>query len=472
MAKDTTNHSIFAHMNDEEVAECYEMYRSNEMKNTEIIELYELGNISASALLKQFPMIQTNLKCPLCGEALLERPTGKTGYSREHCCPSCKHELYGGKEDPRCPCEHCVATREEEARKRREAQEIRYQDNLAQLATLYPVPSTHIPYANLSLIDKVYLASMIPLGSRDYLPSQEVAAANSALSPAGKLDGVIYRHLQDRNIIFPAVEKLPRELILYPSKSTIERTQSYCLNVVMDNQSEVTCDQVYHRIVSDFEGIMRGKISVSAEDVEQIIHLIEHVEVAEAAVFLSHYCNKYNLPEPPAKTYDIIRGLLIEMSVAQLAFFLYVSVKNAASFFMTGDSKGKQHAVNTIPNKIEQLVNRKKEKSEAFSRWDRLYSEPKSNLANTLYDKLFVHLNLGFYQSVRDIASAIEQFFELVVKKEIATPAAIADQTSTDALLCSACSSSSLQLLDSQKGVLVFCLECNGTQLLQPATEN
>ncbi|MBF4308316.1 hypothetical protein, partial [Vibrio anguillarum] len=96
-----------------------------------------------------------------------------------------------------CPCDHCESGRQETRRKEREALELRYKENLGKLKEMYPAPSVKLPYDALSLLDKVYLASLIPLGNREFLPSQIVASANSILSPAGVLDKAIYSHLLD-----------------------------------------------------------------------------------------------------------------------------------------------------------------------------------------------------------------------------------------------------------------------------------
>ncbi|MBF4317927.1 hypothetical protein EAY30_23915, partial [Vibrio anguillarum] len=142
--------------------------------------------------------------------------------------------------------DHCESGRQETRRKEREALELRYKENLGKLKEMYPAPSVKLPYDALSLLDKVYLASLIPLGNREFLPSQIVASANSILSPAGVLDKAIYSHLLDKGIIFPVLERLPTEVVLNPSERMITSSQVYQANIDL-NASEPFTNAVIYR---------------------------------------------------------------------------------------------------------------------------------------------------------------------------------------------------------------------------------
>ncbi|KJY79899.1 hypothetical protein [Vibrio nigripulchritudo] len=470
MAKDSIINPIFAHLSEKQILECYEMYRNNELKNSEIIELYELGDIAPSALVSQFPLFQTNIACQICSKDILEKPTSKSGRAREYICPECNHQVCGERVAPFCSCEHCEAERQEKIRKEREALELRYQSNLAKLKEVYPVPSAKLAYSDLSLVDKIYLASLIPLGSREYLPSQIVTSANSVLSPAGVLDKTIYSHLTERGIIFPVLDNLPTDVVLNPYEDAITSRQMYQSNISLGDQEASNGETIYRHILSDFEQIMNGNLDVQRKDIEQLCSLVEHVEVAEAVVFLSYFCQEAGLSEPPQKTYDVIRKMLTQMSVAQLAPHIKKSVKDAAYFYMTGKSQGKPHATNTIPSKIESSVAYYQQRGWTANKWDRPYHTEKSNLSSVVYDKLLVHLNLGFYQSVGDIVQTIEQFFQQIMDQQLAATA-LTDKTGSDIKRCSKCDSPNLELLESQKGVLALCLDCHNSLLLQPAID-
>ncbi|WP_212578152.1 hypothetical protein, partial [Vibrio parahaemolyticus] len=99
------------------------------------------------------------------------------------------------------------------------------------LKEVYPIPSVKLSYDALSLVDKIYLASLIPLGNRDFLPSQIVASANSILSPAGVLDKAIYSRLLDKGVIFPVLENLPTDVVLNPSERMLTSRQVYKANI-------------------------------------------------------------------------------------------------------------------------------------------------------------------------------------------------------------------------------------------------
>ncbi|ENP8303197.1 hypothetical protein ACEI00_003169 [Vibrio alginolyticus] len=470
MYKGCLNNTTFSHLTEEQILECYEMYRSNELKNSEIIELYDIAGIASSALVSQFPLLQTSIKCQLCSNDVLEKPTSKSNRLREYICPECSHQFNSARVDPMCSCEHCEYERKEKRRKEIEALEQRYQENLVKLKEMFPVPSVKLPYSDLSLVDKIYLASLIPLGSREFLPSQIVASSNSILSPAGVLDKAIYSHLLDKAIIFPVVEKLPNNVVLNPSESALMNRQVYQANIFSNDSEALSIEDVYHHILSDFEQIMNGNVIVERADIEQLCNLVEHIEVAEAVVFLSYFCQEADLAEPPQKTYDVIRKMLTQMSVAQLAPHIRKSVKDAAYFFMTGKSQGKSHATNTIPSKIESSVAYYQKQGWTANKWDRPYNTEKSNLSNVVYDKLLVHLNLGFYQSVGDIIQSIEHFFYHILQKDQQN--AISDKMGANAKRCSKCDSANLELLESRKGIIALCLDCNDSLLLQPAIEN
>lgn len=472
MVKNTVINSIFAHLTEEQVLECYQMYRNNELKNSEVIELYDLGDLAPSALVSQFPLLRTDIACQLCSNDVLEIPTSKSGRSREYACPKCSHKVSGIRADPMCACEHCESERQEKKRKEKEALELRYQENLDKLKEMYPVPSVKLSYGVLSLVDKIYLASLIPLGNFEFLPSQIVASANSILSPAGVLDKAIYSHLLDKGVIFPVLENLPTEIVLNPSERMLTSRQVYQANIYFNAPDILTNEVIYRHILSDFELIMNGNIEVPKNDIEQLCNLVEHIEVAEAMVFLSNFCQEADLAEPPHKTYDVIRKMLTQMSVAQLAPHIRKSVKDAAYFYMTGKSQGKPHATNTIPSKIESSVAYYQKQGWTANKWDRPYNTEKSNLSNVVYDKLLVHLNLGFYQSVGDIVQTIEQFFEQILQIEKQNVSAISDKTRSNVKHCAKCDSSNLELLESRKGILALCLDCNDSLLLQPVIES
>ena len=130
MIKDTVANPLFSHLTEDQVLECYEMYRNNELKNSEITELYDLGDLSPSALVSQFPLLRTGIACQLCSNDVLERPTSKSGRLREYVCPKCNHQVSEIRADPMCPCEHCESERQDKRRKEREALELRYQVNI------------------------------------------------------------------------------------------------------------------------------------------------------------------------------------------------------------------------------------------------------------------------------------------------------------------------------------------------------
>ncbi|MDO6500537.1 hypothetical protein [Photobacterium sanguinicancri] len=472
MLKDTVTNPIFSHLTEDQVLECYEMYRNNELKNSEIIELYDLYDLTPNTLVSQFPLLRTGIACQLCSNDVLERPTSKSGRFREYVCPKCNHKVSEIRADPMCRCDHCESERQEKRRKEREALELRYQENLDKLKKIYPVPSVKLSYGDLSLVDKIYLASLIPLGSRDLLPSQIVASSNSILSPAGVLDKAIYSHLLDKGVIFPVLENLPTEVVLNPSERMLSSRQVYQANIYLNVTDTLTNEVIYRHILSDFEQIMNGNIEVQKKDIEQLCNLVEHIEVAEAVVFLSYFCQEADLAEPPQKTYDVIRKMLTQMCVAQLAPHIKKSVKDAAYFYMTGKSQGKPHATNTIPSKLESSVAYYQKQGWAANKWDRPYNTEKSNLSNVVYDKLLVHLNLGFYQSVGDIVQTIEHFFEQIRQLNKQNVSVISDKTGANVKRCAKCDSSNLELLESRKGILALCLDCNDSLLLQPAIES
>ena len=304
------------------------------------------------------------------------------------------------------------------------------------------------------------------------MPSQIVASANTILSPDRVLDKAIYSHLLDKGIIHPVLEKLPTEVLLNPIQSIVTSRQVYQANIYINAPDYLANEVIYRHILSDFEQIMNGNIEVQKKDIEQLCNLVEHIEVAEAMVFLSYFCQEADLAEPPQKTYDVIRKMLTQMSVAQLSPHIRKSVKDAAYFYMTGKSKGKPHATNTIPSKIESSVAYYQKQGWTANKWDRPYNTEKSNLSNVVYDKLVVHLNLGFYQSFGDIDQTIEQFFEQILQLDKQNVSAISDKTGSNVKRCAKCDSPNLELLESRKRILALCLDCNESLLLQPAIKS
>jgi hypothetical protein len=53
-----------------------------------------------------------------------------------------------------------------------------------------------------------------------------------------------------------------------------------------------------------------------------------------------------------ARAETVVGQLLQDFSVSQLYYFARLAVKNAAHFYATGNSKGRNHASNTIPRNM------------------------------------------------------------------------------------------------------------------------
>lgn len=421
ITKNITSNSALSHLSENQIIECYEMYRNNELKNAEIIELYDFGDISPSMLASQFPLLQTKNMCEICSTAILEIPTPKSARNREYICPTCSHHVIGNNNSRFCSCEHCKTERTEIARRVKNELDLKYQKKLETLKNNHPIPSERIMYSDLSLLDKIYLASLIPLCNHDLLPSKTVTRKNSILTPASALDHIIYNHLIEMQIIYPAIDNLPKDVVLNLNDDIIAERYEYNLNISLDEKELSMSEDIYLLIISEFEKIINGNLSVTKDDIEKLCVLVEKIENAEALVFLFHYCQEAGLSDIPRKTHDVIRKMLAQMSVSQLALHIQRSVKDAVYFYITGKSKGKQHATNTIPSKIESSINHYNKNGWSNRGWDRLYHIEKSNLSNVVYDKLLTRLNLGFYQSVCDIVKKIETHFNINIGQQAVT---------------------------------------------------
>ncbi|QOQ68165.1 hypothetical protein [Photobacterium damselae] len=165
---------------------------------------------------------------------------------------------------------------------------------------MFPVPSVKLPYSDLSLVDKIYLASLIPLGSREFLPSQIVASSNSILSPAGVLDKAIYSHLLNKAIIFPVVEKLPKNIVLNLSENALMSRQVYQANIFSNDSEALSIEDIYHHILqNDQQNAISDRTGANAKRCTKCDSAnLELLESRKGIIALCLDCNNSLLLQP------------------------------------------------------------------------------------------------------------------------------------------------------------------------------
>lgn len=120
------------------------------------------------------------------------------------------------------------------------------------------------------------------------------------------------------------------------------------------------------------------------------------IAIEECLEYLEYQLEQYNLNGTVGqKTEHVIWEALKHFSTSQVFNFIWGSVKDAAAYYQK-DRITKQHAVNSIPNKIQKRFENALAEDYDIKPFGRDYNLPQSKIADVLYDKALKIGNRGF----------------------------------------------------------------------------
>ncbi|MCG7537910.1 hypothetical protein [Pseudoalteromonas sp. OOF1S-7] len=377
----TTIADEIKHLTSEQIEELYEKYRSGE-KNQTLIEEYGLA-CTPQNLYKVFPPImQNDMICPTCNIPMYEPRQTKSNNlrTRAYFCCKCQHKrpVYEDHFNTvYCTCDACVQDRlDEKARLEQEKVErINQQYALEQYSTY--------PYSSLNFMDKCYLLALCQMQGKmgnDVL--KPVAFHHARFTPTETMDRQIIESLYEKQILLvnpdsqlDAFSESGEHMAFYLTEV------SWVVNVAGTTGNRLSLDEVQEMLLADLSAYPN---EIYKDDIKQFIF-----ELAEADLerYVTELLISFRLPAPPDKTKLSLREILNHFSVAQAYYFCFLAARSAREFYSDG-AKSRQHAVNSIPNRLLTLKNRAlMDKWDVKGyKWDRDASY--SQLGNTFYGVL------------------------------------------------------------------------------------
>ncbi|MBQ4839816.1 hypothetical protein [Pseudoalteromonas luteoviolacea] len=365
------------HLTNAQVEELYDKYISGE-KNQTLIAEYKL-TCSPQNLYKVFPpIIQNDVICPTCSIPMYAPRPSKSYRTYPYFCSKCQHiRPFYEESYNTCTCAAC--TQERLDKKAREEQEtinlIKQQFALEQYSSY--------PYSSLNFMDKCFLLALCQM--QEEICNNVLLPLSSyyiRFSPTDKMDDEIILSLHKKQILLVNPDSRLGAFFGSSERMGFYHTAvSWVINIADSKGNRLTLEELYEALLAD--------LSATPSEVykNDIKHFIFELAVTELERYITEQLEALRLPPPPEKTKLSLKEILNHFSVAQGCYFCFLSARKAQDFYLTG-AKNKNHAVNTIPNRLLNLKSRAlmEEWDVKNYKWNRDTSY--CQLTNTFYEVL------------------------------------------------------------------------------------
>lgn len=444
------------HLNKQEIEELYDRYIEGE-KIQNLLDHYKVDT-SISRLYSLFPpMEHKDKECPYCDIAMYSKRRSKSAYqyeSEEIKCLACNHKITNSS-FRQCRCSNCEDIRREDAL----IQALKKKNTVQKQYDLESIVA--IPLNKLGFLPRIQILSLIRSQAEDKfkkISSFKYSENNTWFAPNYEESRAIIQDLLDQKLLLVDISS---DLKAFSDESPyklvdIEKPK-FIVNISTDGKSRSSLSEIYHAINNHFSG---GLKSDWKDDVYEFIYWLAREEVYQ---FISYKLQEHNL----INAYDrkiscknklkaTIETLLNNFSVSNLYYFSSIAVRNANSYYTTGKSKGKPHAVNTIPENL--LGYRDKAIAE---NWDlrKMYSG-----SRTTYRSM---MNIVFYDGVlNDIDLGFRLPIESLWKNKILTTyfQTLEKQMKPEIPFCLACGCIDVEISMTNENVYIYCTACTNNE--------
>lgn len=438
-----------SHLTAAQIEELYERYLAGE-KTAQLIAEYNIP-VATRSLLKVLPPILSNdLKCPYCDLPMwLRRHARGTPASFRHPfkCVRCEHKYYSvGSYGRRteCTCLECYKVRQQQIA-------AQAQRDRSELEKHYGTARRPVPYATLGFVQKLSLLALLDgckPGAQGIAPL-EAPSRKELFAPSEALSEDFLKKLHSANVLLVDPES---DLKAFDRTAGCRISNFSAVrwlpNVALEPGERCARENLYLALYEDLSGHVRPAwkselyalmFSLAREESIQYIHVLAN-EVS--FVFGAE-----------SRAESVVGQLLQDFSVSEIYYFARLAVKNAAHFYATGTSKGRNHASNTIPGNMLGTA------QDALSKnWrKRAYRDsrvPQSALHRLLYDVVLKDSGAGFSKSPglywRD--ELVPQFFS-------GTDFG-ADLIGNLQLFCRECDSGNIDARMDKLTVQMMCYDC------------
>jgi hypothetical protein len=383
------------HLSEEQVEELYQRY----LKGEKTAELAVEYNISANvrSLLKVLPpTISKDLACPYCDLPMWVRRHARgtpVSIRKPFKCVRCEHYHFAPGNYGRqrlCNCIECYKVRQQEVA----AQALR---DRSELEKRYGVTSPPVPYASLSFVQKLVLLALLDDGGAagaERIAPLDASTRSEYLAPSEESSEEWVKKLYECGALL---------VDLGSDIKAFDRT-SGCLindfsavrwlpNVALEPGVQCTRDALYLALYQELSGAVQPAWK------SELYALMFSLARDESIQYIQVLANEVNFVfSAQGRAETVVVQLLQDFSVSHLYYFARLAVKNAAHFYATGNSKGRNHAANTIPGNMLGTA------QDALARnWRKTaYRDsrvPQSALHRLLYDVVLKDSGAGFSKS-------------------------------------------------------------------------
>ena len=376
---------IFSNFDENIITEIINEYFEKETKVSTIIEKFKI-DVSASSFSKALPYIKSEkYVCKHCAKPLYYIPSSRTYRDKTMECLTSEH--IGHKENSRmpCRCKTCITLRREEAAREEEHEKSIKTDafwNHRQIKAM-----NKRDFNTLTTKERLYLSSLLRATlEEDMKKLVPIRNCSFTLAPTDQY-----------------LEKIITELISQNCIQFSPETSYNTFQISEEGEIIFSIKDMHYELNINYN-IPEYSISelISLSDIGYIdediaLELWSEVAFFECLEYLQITLEEYNFHsvELGKKTSIAIKESLKSFPTTKTFYFIYFAVKSAAAFYQ-GAAKGKQHAINTIPNTIIRQTEKAISEKWDIKNWGRNFNYPQTIISETFFNKMLKIGNDGF----------------------------------------------------------------------------
>lgn len=438
------------HLSEEQIEQLYQRYLDGE-KSADLKIEFNIAPEVRSLLKILPPIISKDLTCPYCDLPMWVRRHAKgTPVSLRNpfkCvrCEHCHHESGHHGRNKRCTCNECYKLRQQEIA-------AQAQRDRLELEKRYATPRSPVPYAAMGFVQKLALLALLDDGQvagAERIASLDTGFRSEPLAPTDEASEALVRNLHEAGAL---------DVDLDGDIKAFDRASGYLIkdvssvrwlpNVALEPGIRSTRDALYRALYQELSGNVQP--AWKSELYALMLSLARDESIQYIQVLASEVSFVFTAL---GRAETVVGQLLLNFSVSHIYYFARLAVKNAAHFYATGNSKGRNHACNTIPGSMLGTA------QDAMARnWRKTaYRDsrvPQSALHRILYDVVLKDSGAGFSKSPG------RYWHDELVPRFFSDNGCGADPSGHQQLFCRECDSSNVDASMDRMTVQMLCYDC------------
>jgi hypothetical protein len=360
-------------------------------------------------------------------------------------CEHCHHEPGHHGRNKRCTCNECYKLRQQEIA-------AQAQRDRLELEKRYATPRSPVPYAAMGFVQKLALLALLDDGQvagAERIASLDTGFRSEPLAPTDEASEALVRNLHEAGAL---------DVDLDGDIKAFDRASGYLIkdvssvrwlpNVALEPGIRSTRDALYRALYQELSGNVQP--AWKSELYALMLSLARDESIQYIQVLASEVSFVFTAL---GRAETVVGQLLLNFSVSHIYYFARLAVKNAAHFYATGNSKGRNHACNTIPGSMLGTA------QDAMARnWRKTaYRDsrvPQSALHRILYDVVLKDSGAGFSKSPG------RYWHDELVPRFFSDNGCGADPSGHQQLFCRECDSSNVDASMDRMRVQMLCYDC------------